>query len=79
MFHRALRENLATGERAELLRDLRSTEDRLEENDRFFNFAAAPELTDYAIHERCALLARHSYLMRLIREIDGAATDAPSL
>jgi len=62
-----------TLERAALLEELRSTEDRLAQNDSVFDMVTAPELTDYAIHERCALLARYSYLMRRIRECDGDA------
>ena len=38
--------------------------------------ASAPELTDYAIHERRALMARHSYLLRMIRELDTAENAA---
>jgi|GEM_PF-7016077 len=61
-------------ERAALLQELRRTEERLTHNESVFDMVSAPELTDYAIHERCALLARYSYLMRRIRECDETAS-----
>ena len=64
-------------ERAALLQELRCTAERIAQNDSVFDMVTAPELTDYAIHERCALLARYSYLMRRIRECDAqTASDA---
>ncbi len=76
MFFRKAADDPAASERAALLRELQETQERLRQTDRIFNLAEAPELTDYAIHERRALMARHSYLLRMIRELDAAESAA---
>jgi hypothetical protein len=42
----------------------------LDENDMRFNMTSDPNLTDCAVYERVALLARYRYLLGEIRKID---------
>ena len=76
MFFRKAADDPAALERAALLQELQETQALLRQTDSIFNLASAPELTDYAIHERRALMARHSYLLRMIRELDTAENAA---
>ncbi len=64
-------------QRAELLCELQNVRTQMERNETFFNMTADPDLTEYAIHERSALLARYRYLLQAIRQIDRQRTGAP--
>ena len=71
--------------RQALLDELRRVNELMERNETFFNMTSDPDLTEYAIHERRALLARHRYLLQEIRRLDhkpvldGSPAEAVSL
>ena len=68
---KASRQSAESNTRAALLAELRRVNLLMEQNETFFNMTSDPNLTEYAIHERSALMARHRYLLQEIRRLDG--------
>ena len=61
-------------QREKWLAELKQIKSELEANEALFNMTDDFDLTDYTIHERTALEARYSYLIRLIRSLDETQT-----
>ena len=56
--------------------ELKSLKEQLDNNESLFNMTDDFDVTAYTIHERAALEARYSYLIRLIRTYDEAHSAA---
>ncbi len=61
--------NRATG-RNDIIHELKAVSCRMEEVDSLYNLTSDMDLIDYYILEYKALVARHCYLMRLVKEYD---------
>ena len=61
------------------VKELHYVKQQLDNNDRLFNMTSDFDVTDYTIHERTALFARYSYLLRCIRDFDSAHRAKPPL
>ena len=70
----AEKKDMTAVNREKWLSELRGIKNDLDANEVLFNMTSDFDLTDYAIHQRTALEARYSYLIRLIRTYDEAIT-----
>ena len=57
--------------RAKLMSELQLVKTLIDNNETYFNFVSDPDLTEYAVYENCALMARYRYLIKSIKLIDG--------
>ncbi len=65
-------------EHRELVEALRETREQLHYARIYFDNVAAPELVDESVYEINALQARHSYLLRRIKEKESEQPEQPA-
>jgi len=73
-----VKKDTAAVDREKWLSELRGIKNDLDANEMLFNMTSDFDLTDYVIHQRTALEARYSYLIRLIRTYDEATSSFES-
>lgn len=58
--------------RQKWLYELNLLKNQIENNEKLFNMTSDFDLIAYAIHEKAALQHRYSYILKLIKDYDGA-------